>query len=848
MASLPVARPSDGALRTALQAVLAAAQPPPLVPHPPARNLAWRTRRIVAELKSLTNVDALSSYETELRGLVDAQETRCRTKLLNRAYAEECALREVEVLEAAEATARRELIERYYAMATAPFELIHLQLLEELARRRLRTGERAARQTVRFRLLTAQLSLVESQTRDDFAALESCAREELQCRRVIELGDALQREIVVQDRLSGHLWCVDHSRSVERARRQLEWQEEQDRSAVARLYELHGLLLMQEAKANFTATIQRDVLLLSDAGHTTMQRTAVDDCAALVHACVESEQRLRLMVEEQEQASFRPIAQAFLLGWRDVYKEITKDPDMMSVFCKIELLVRRDITDQQRAAFGAMLSASHTHMAMLSSHRMQRRNLCADYITGARAIAAEEGSTINALVRESHMWRHQQAALQRVAVLAAAEVTAGRAVRGAEAQERLALKIEYLLAKACLQAGEARRPIEEEEASCFAACREQYMCVFYVQGAERLVAAEQAARVHVEWEESTAAVDVLLPFRQTLAHSFMSDAARPLSRLEDEFRALLVREEALRRRDLACHQLGLRERQRRSRLEWEERNFRLDVAIAQLCADEELARRLVGADVEAVMAAVRRGVLEEWERESRQDLRKGETLVREGFAFRDTPCAQTSPWRLTGTTDMWDEMEAEWGEGASDTAAWTSEWPMAGNAPLAYTSGLYCEDVLIAAYLERDAIHFMEHREWLQLLHTSYQTAAASASPAAPRHWTLHSLSMQLEPEQSAASINIWHSDQSFDAVFSLTQEPAEAIVGERTISFYAPDASTTAVLMPRNTSAGMIFFLVLDEEGTVMASATVVMEMTVPLSAHLCIPLDNGRGFVRLV
>lgn len=849
MSSYQVPRPSDGALRTTLKAVLTTSQPPPLVPHPPARNVAWRPRRIVEELKALRCVEALSSFEAELRGLVGMQETRYRTKVVNRAYRDECALREVEHLLAAETASRRDATETFFAIVQAPFEVLHLRLQEELTRRSLRCEERSIWRAMQLRASCSRLALTEADNRAALGALEECAREELKNRRLIELGNNLQREIIAQRRLAVHLRCVDHSKGAKRARQRLDWQEEMDRATVERLCSLHLILLLQGVQVDFTAAVKRDVILLSEASGAMAQQVHVADCEDCVLACLDQEQRLRLTLEEQEHTGFKAVTQAFLLGWRGVYKQITKDSDVTSVFGKIELLVRRDIVDQRRLELNTLLLACQAHTCVLKWHQAERRTLCQKYIDGARVISTEENREANQLFCDHHVWQCQQAALQRATVLAVEEVASSCAIRGAEAQARLACKLQYLAEKLQIQCEEGRRRVAEEEERCLSALREHYVHVFFIQGAGRLFVSERAGRMLIELEESAAAVDTLLPLRQALAHSLVSDACRPLWELEDEFRARVAVEEERECCGLVRQHVVLSEATHRIGLFELEHSFWIRPITAQVSAMETDARGRLCRSAEAEMLLVRQCVLEDREWELRKSIRKCEVLVRESLAFTDRSPARPSLLRLTDATDMWGALEADWGDAASDMATWTANWPLDERPSLTCYSTLRCEDVLVEAYLERDLIHFMEHREWLQVLHeANTSNSAAKRSVFDLTSWKLYSLSMRLEPQQRAASINVWHSNQSFDVSFPLTQQPEEAIVGERTISFYAPDAGTTATLMQRDTDAGMVFFLILDDEGTVLACATMVVEVVPKCSAHLCIPLDSNRGFVRLV
>ncbi|CAJ1035744.1 hypothetical protein, conserved [Leishmania lindenbergi] len=849
MPSYQLARPSDGALRTALQAVLATSQAPPLAPQPSARKVTWRTRRIVEELKALKGVEELSSYEAELRGLVDVQETRCRLKLVNHAYEDECALSGVEDLLAGEAAERRVLTKNFYATVLPPYEVVHLHLQEELERRSLRCHERATWRALHLRAYSSRLGLAEADDRAALGAMEECSREELKNRRLIELGSQLQRELVAQSRFAGHSRCVDHSKTVERARRQLEWQEEMDRVTVERLSSLHIMLLLQDAKVDFSAAIQRDVIRLSVASRATTQQVHLADCKERILTCLEHEQRLRRMVEEQEHTGFKTVTQAFLLGWRAVYKQITKDPDVANVFSKIELLIRRDIVDQRRLEFSSLVLASQEQMSVLTRYQIERRALCQHYIDGARAISDEENREVNDFFRGHHVWQGEQASLHRATVLSTEEVAVRRAIRGAEAQERLVYRLQYLMERLQLQSKEARGRVAEEEERCLDALREQYVQIFFIQGTETLFDGERVERMLIERDESAEAVDMFLPLRQALIHSLVSDACRPLSRLEDEFRARVMVEEARDRRSLIRQQVALSETVNRIGLFKLERSFWQDIIAARVSALEGDERRRLCTSAVAEMLLMRQDVLEDWECASRQYLCKSEALVREGLALTNVLPARSSSWFLTDVTDMWGALEADWGDAASDTATWIANSPLHGPSSLTCSSTLRCEDVLVDAYLERDLIHFMEHREWLQFVHDARKTDSAAASSAVdPPCWKLHSLSMRLESQQRASSINVWHSDNSFDVSFPLVQSSNEAIVSGRTISFYEPDTGATAALIQRDTGAGMVFFLILDDEGTVLASATMAIEMAPMCTAHLCIALDNIRGFIRLV
>ncbi|GET93071.1 hypothetical protein, conserved [Leishmania tarentolae] len=847
--SYQIARPSDSALRTALHAMLTASRPPLLVPHPPLRNVDWRPRRIIEKLRALRCVEALSSFEAELRELLCLQETRCRMKLVNHAYRDECALREVEQLIGAEASARRDMTEKFFSTVQAPFEVLHLRLQEELARRSLRRENRSIWRVLQQRARCSRLSLAEADERATFEVLEGCCREELNNRRLIELGNNMQREFVTQSRLAGHLRCVHHSKGVQRARRQLEWEEEMNRAAVERLYSLHLILLLQDVKVDFSEAVKRDVIRLCEASHATTRYVHDADCEECVRACLEQEQRLRHMLEEQEHTEFQAVTQAFLLGWREVYKQIKKDSVVTSVFSKIELLVRRDIADQRRLEFNSLLLVFDAQMCVLKRHQAERRTLCRQYIEGARVISDEENREVNALFCDHHMWRSQQAVLDGATIIAVEEVACNRAIRGAEAQARLAYKLRYLREKLQRCCEEGRRRIVQEEERCLDALRDQYVHVFFIEVARRLFENEGVERVLIECDESAEAVDTLLPLRQALAHSLVSDACRPLIRVEDEFRARVAVEESRERCALVRQHVVLTEAVHRIGLIELERRFWVYPITAQVSAMEADARRHLCSSAETEILLVRRCVLEEWELERRQCIRKCEVLLREGFAFTYRSPARPSSSPLTDATDMWEVLEADWGSTAFDVATWTPNGPLQERSSVTCYATLRCEDVLIDAYVRRDLIHFMEHREWLHILHQERSTNSAAESTAGGlTFWKLHSLSMRLGPQQRATSINAWHSNSSFDVSFSLIQQPDEAIVGEHTISFYAPDAGTTAALMPRRTDAGMVFFLILDDEGTALACATMVVEVEPTCSAYLCIPLDNNRGFIRLV
>ncbi|KAG5489892.1 hypothetical protein JKF63_00009 [Porcisia hertigi] len=849
MSSHQPARPSDGALRTALQAMMTYSQPPPLVPHPPIKNIAWRTRRIVNELNALVNLDELLSYETELRGLMGVQEIRCRAKLVNHAYRDECALREVAELLSAEAAERCELTKQYDAITLSPYKVVHLFLQEESARRLLRCGQRASWRALLGRSQASRFLLAEAADRAVLGALEECSRKELKNRRVIELGNRLQREIVLQSRLSGHLQCVEHSRNIKGARRRLALQEEENRFAVERLYSLHLMLLLQDAKIDFSAVIQRDVMMLSETNRANLKQADVAKSENGARACFDQEQRLRFMVVEQEHKSFQSLTQAFLLGWRTVYNQITRDSDSTSVVRKVELVARRDIMDRQRLDFNALLLQCQAQMSVLARHHTQRRILCQHYIDGARAISCEENRRANDLFSAHYVWQREQAALNVTTVLSIEEVAARYTIRGAEAQARLTFKLQYLFELLQVQCQEARRFLAEEEARCFDVLQELHVHIFFTESAARLVMSERAQRTFIERDELAEAVDTFLLHRQVLAHSFVSDACRPLSLLEDGFRSRVTIEEAREWNSLVHQQVVLSEVGQRMCLLERERSQRQRHIAAFVAGLEADARRRLCASAEAEMFQTRQDVLKCLEREGRTSLCECEVLVRENLLFTDLPPADPWRWRFSELTDAWVELEAEWGDAASDTHAWPSDWPPLGLSSLACYSALRCEDVLVDAYLERDLIHFVEHREWLCLLQQAGNTDSAPGSDlAAQSSWKLHSLSMHLEPQRRASFINAWHSNQSFDVSVPLTQLSDEAIVGEHTVSFYAPDPGATAALMQRDNGTGVVFFLIFDDEGTVLACATMVVETVPTCSTHLCIPLENSKGFIRLV
>ncbi|KPA79820.1 hypothetical protein ABB37_04914 [Leptomonas pyrrhocoris] len=842
--SLELTKPSSAALQTALRAFLEKERPPPLVPHPPKKNTTWRTRRIVAELNALKSVGALTNFETELRGVLLSQETRCRTKLMAATFGAEGALRERELIEGEETTQRSKIAETYWAETGKQFDLLHTNLQEEWTRRALRRSERSERRALARSIRTTQLFLRETNDRVALCAQEECCREEIRYRRVIEIGNDLQREIVTECRLSGHLRSVAYSRTVQETRRQIELQEDRDRSAVERLYHLHTIALFECAKEDFSAAIRKDVVLLSDTNRDTAQQAAVTVCASNLLRCVEQETQLRLLVEEQETALFKTLSQNFLLGWRVVYKAITKDPDVRSVFSKVELLVRHQLAGQERTAFDALRLAAECRMSACKRHRGERRALCQDYVTGARALWEEENRAANVIFRQLHLWQKEAGALQAVTVLGIAETAARRGVCSAEAQVRLRLKIKYAAVSVLLSCAAVTQRILADEAHDFNLLRRRYIGHFHTRQKELLTLGESAARAVIDHCECTAAADLFLSLRQSLARFRASDVSRPLLLVEEHFRSQTEKEELEERHALALLYCCLQERSSRLQVEADERSSHWHRCVAQLCDSEQNSRRALCTAATEQLSSLHTSA-----RSTLEEIEVSNAASKRGVAADQHDADEDAFLLLNLDGDLpecveqaWQEVYADWEltENASSLDSYESQ--KVSGPPLLNSYAAQCEEMLTDAYLQRDLIHFAEHAEWRRLLRRTQKSYTDKASPV----WTLHSISLKQEPNQRAASVNMWDSSQLFDVSFYLAQQQEEGIVGERTIAFYVPYAPSAAAVMPRCANPGMAFFLILDEEGTVLSSANLVMEACSEDVGYLCVPLDNSAGYLR--
>ena len=847
--SCQLSKPTDAALQAALQTFRREAQPPALVPHPPEKNMAWRTRRIVTELNALKSPDSLANFETELRGVLNAQETRCRTKLMTAAFSDECALRERESLENEEAMQRRKLTQVYYVVTGQQFDVVHLRMVEEMTRRALRRSERLARRDVTLRARTARLFLNEAGDRDALSAQEGCCREELRLRRVVEIGNDLQREIIAASRLSGHLRSVAHSRTVQEARHHLELQEGRDRSAVERLYQLRTILLFENATEDFANAVQKDVVLLSNAGRDAAQQANAMAHASCLQQCVEQEMQLRLLVEEQEAAQLNTLAHGFLLGWRLVYKAITKDPDVVSAFCKLELFLRRDIADQERRAFGVVKLASDRGVAVLTRQRAERRSICQDYVTGARALWADESRAANALLRLHHLRQREASALQAVTVLVTAETASRRGVCDAETQGRLGLKMRYAFALVVLSDAAVTQRLQVDEASDFNALRRRYVEYFYTRHTEQLALEERTARVLIERDESTAAADMFFALHQSLARLRASDASRPLLLVEKSFRNSIAADEVKERHVLSLQYCRLQEQADRLHLVTDERASRLGLSAVQLCEAEATSRQWLCAAATEQLALLHAALLATVDSKSAGGDEASTTGPANGQKGVEAEASLrlSTDWNLPECVEQaWSEVCADWELAENALSAASLESRKTRVPQLLNSYAAQCEELLTEAYLERDLLHFKEHMEWRHLFQSRLRPTQLSCKEEVAPVWKLHSISLKQEPHQRAASVNMWDSNQLFDVSFSLVQQPVEGVVGERTITFYTPYGSSTATVLPRHVVAGMVFFLILDEEGTILASATLVMEPGAADFGYLCVALDNSAGYLR--
>lgn len=820
----------------------------------------WRTRRIVKELKSLSSVDSLVAYEEELRSLLISQEALQHTRVMRQGYTAECYLCEREELFHSEHGARRRIYDEAFRFGCASIFTMALCLEEESDRSHIWLAQRIQRGIMMNDDSRMQLLFSEMANRNLVMSAEGCCREEMRQRRLVELGFALQREIIRQNHRNVHRHSVEYSRRFSDAVRCIELSETKDRQTIQALYGLHTANIQQAAQDDFCGALHHTIVHCSVSDDRRRSERLSDGSVNEIDATIANETRIRHLVEESEEAERTLLRQDSLIGWRGVYQQLTTGSHLLRIVANVELFTRSNLTSQERLSYRDIRDREKAARHVLMERSLRYKRLCEDFFKGAKSIWHEESQAINAIARSHHYFAETEMALQATLCLRTLEESERRGILGAEALGRYLMQRKYSMDDCECLASSGVRLIQEQEEEGKRLLQQQFINIRYILPLAQLMDNETSSRALIEVDEVKAVTQLQCVIQSALSLYALALAIDPLVRLELLYRERVATAEERGRQALCRLQLALNEVHVRLQLQAEERTDRFlacrqtteemevlhrsdlmewassDILLTffQTLAFQEHQARAVVAAAEADAFA---GALSQWSSSS---------LSQPTRSSVEMDVASQPPPPFDGAAmakEMFPDELGSQSDGESVTGSMRSD-------NVSYDVGFLMEDVfdsfVAQLYLSRDAVHFdevMERRVIYKFLADGWDADATIRPP----YWSFHSISILVEEQNAPLQLNLWHSGSAFDISLPLKAEETAVPVGKRSISFYTALTSPESIPLDCAKDEGMLFALVLDARSSMIASASVVLD-EIPMSqCSICLPLADNLGYIRL-
>lgn len=364
---------------------------------PPKGYANWRARSIIKEIAAVQSRDTLLEYEQELRNVLSCQEVRRRTKLTNEFLFKECGMMQIAELCRDERKARAIIVDEWSVLVLCPIQFFQLQWDEDSCRRNIRLEWLKVFRTIRLLSDLSSLEMKATAEQKLIQASEALAYEELWQRRLIEVGQEIQYEIVRQSLMKTfqklHKYATDYIRDYKRLFRE----EEKDRITLEKYSFFARGVIMRNFESEQLKLMEADVQVLlqikADTDVEEFEVLAVRDQQRLI----QSEMDCRLLVVNDEEERYQRLYAEFVLGWRDVYQRITSNKDLAVMLSSLELFERRCIMDQcrhSRYGIDSIFCEEH-RVAEFRQRRLNR--FYEEYLNGATAIWQQENEQFTTL-------------------------------------------------------------------------------------------------------------------------------------------------------------------------------------------------------------------------------------------------------------------------------------------------------------------------------------------------------------------------------------------------------------------------------------------------------------------
>lgn len=542
----PTAPPSSS-VRTALSGMIAETLPrvesPAVVP-----TCGWRTRAIIHQIKALASMDSLLEFESTLRDVLVAQETRLRTKLSNRLLFFECHHEEICLIHKTEQEGRVAIQLELATTVGLQMNTIVLLQSEENNRQLIRRDYNRFMKVNAALVRQQRVADEEYRRRTDIVQLEGLSRAEVLQRRLIEVGQEVQLEMYRRNTLDFFRCTHALSTSFLRDARSIFRAEERDRMNIEKLSFMNLAVYYTNAQSSLCRVLRDDILTVS----SRLVSCATKQCLVSVDMqnMFDKETELRAMVHCDEQSRWSVLYSDFLIHWRDVYNCIQHHEGMHKVVASVELYERRFIHDKYRHGINAIYKKygrEHTTALMWEG---KRNRLFEEYTRTVSIIWQQESDAVQQMYEVHHHRSAELKSLDAKFVLCLEEERGRRRLLGQESRTLLNLFSAIVVQRCAVEGLDGARRIASVENTTWNRLMQRHLDSSLLIPLEIIMDEEGCERVDIEQQESFAAID-LQSHNASVAHrQSVSTVTEQLCKLERRWRSAVLCSETSERQSL----------------------------------------------------------------------------------------------------------------------------------------------------------------------------------------------------------------------------------------------------------------------------------------------------------
>lgn len=589
----------------------------------------WRARSIIREIAALNSPTSLADYEVELRGMITFQELRRRTTILREFIHEECFLREKAQLERAEERARLKLDGEWAAGITLPLHFMQFLLDEEVSRSNLIQEERYLRWSFRQFVEISVLSFKESEDARFIHDVEVLEREELQKRRLMEVGQEIRYEILRRS-LSDALHDLNRGALVFiREYKRLFRAEEQDRLAIEKIGFFSFGILMRDANTDWARALREDVALILYEAQRNEEDSAVLIAVRDQQNIIHHETQIRQMVIEAEEKEWQQVYNPFILGWRDVYQRISAHSDVVTLVSSLELFERRCIYDQYRHSLHGLSSLYDYEHRVALMYEKRYWQFFDDLISGMTRIWVDEGEEFAEIRKQYIAYEVKTKAIHSTRMLILEEAVTRKEVENEELQQRMQKKIRVLKDKCHAEAMSLVWMIESHEASEWDLLMYEFHQQCFVLPQRDITREEFVKRLDIEGEEERSHIQLVYQQEVCRYRGVVSAITTHLLQDERKYRYQIMEHERRARVEIVHYSCMDMERQSRRALIREEKHGRVGLSMRATEGEDLFARELLFHRSVSALVATKLELVQRCEATSRVSIVKSEKNRRE---------------------------------------------------------------------------------------------------------------------------------------------------------------------------------------------------------------------------